>query len=492
MVEKRQLSDSEATIASVKRARKKPSQDLFAQLSDELIIRILSFIDQASLVQTSLASKRLHAIASDSQLWRNLYYRRFILPRAHRHPGFRSSGKPSHTPTRSFSQSQRAAWAEAAARRSGISTPTSDDAPEESDWKRHYRLRHNWTRGRCAVDEVDVHHGERESSPEWQTLVKVVEGLAVTVDAYEGIRAWDLKTRTTIASHTLEADDVPQRQPSCLAVSDTRIPRGVLDIAVGFHDGTFGFWQLRIPDRTMKQVYRKSSGVHDSIYAIACMHPYILTATELGVVSLYNFEAAEKAPRLVTSLKSHSTRPPLALSIRKAPSSIIASVSYTFDTISGWAIGIQDLTIDTSGVVTSRIASAIPSTTSDGPIRLCYNHPYLLATLPDNTLMLHLCRTSATSLSLSPATRLWGHTSGIADAEITPRGKAVSVSTRGNEIRLWELEGRVGGSSVAVQQRSVTEDMEERRSRVGFDEEMVIVLKEAQDGRDRLMVYDFT
>lgn len=492
MVEKRRLSGSPTAIAPTKRMRTKPSRDFFAQLSDELIIRILSFIDQPALIQTSLASKRLHTIASDSQLWRNLYYRRFILPRANRHPGFRISGKPSHTPTRSFSQSQRAVWAEAAARRSGISTPTSDDAPEESDWKRHYRLRHNWTRGQCAVDEVDVHHGQRESSPEWQTLVKVVEGLAVTVDAYEGIRAWDLKTRTTIASQTLERDDSPQRQPSCLSVSDTRMPSGMLDIAVGFHDGTFGFWQLSIRDRIMTQGYRKSSGAQDSIHAIACMHPYLLTATELGVVSLYNFEGPDHAPRLVTSLKSHSTRPPLALSIRKAPSSIIASVSYTFDTISGWAIGIQDLTIHASGTVTSRIASATLSTASDGPTRLCYNHPYLLATLPDNTLMLHLCRTNATSLSLSPATRLWGHTSGIADAEITPRGKAVSVSTRGNEIRLWELEGRVGGSSVAVQQRDAVDDMQERRSRVGFDDEMVVVLKEAQDGRDRLMVYDFT
>ena len=100
--------------------------------------------------------------------------------------------------------------------------------------------------------------------------------------------------------------------------------------------------------------------------------------------------------------------------------------------------------------------------------------------------------------------RLWGHTSGISDADITPRGKAVSVSTRGSEIRLWELEGKVGGSSVAVRPRqpdldevvssaSEGEDvqLDERKNWVGFDEKMVIVLKEAR-GRDSLMVYDFT
>jgi hypothetical protein len=106
---------------------------------------------------------------------------------------------------------------------------------------------------------------------------------------------------------------------------------------------------------------------------------------------------------------------------------------------------------------------------------------------------------------------LWGHTSGISDAEITPRGKAVSVSARGDEIRVWELEGRVGGSSVEVRPRQQQQDnnadaklsrpsdesfqiarLDDKRNCVGFDEEMVIVLKEAPNGRESLMVYDFT
>jgi hypothetical protein len=35
-------------------------------------------------------------------------------------------------------------------------------------------------------------------------------------------------------------------------------------------------------------------------------------------------------------------------------------------------------------------------------------------------------------------------------------------------------------------------EWEDRRNWVGFDDEMVIVLKEARDGRKSLMVYDFT
>lgn len=134
---------------------------------------------------------------------------------------------------------------------------------------------------------------------------------------------------------------------------------------------------------------------------------------------------------------------------------------------------------------------------------LCYTHPYLLATLPDNTLILYLCTTDVTSLSLSRGIRLWGHTSGIGDAEITSRGKAVSVSCRGDELRVWELEGRSGGRSVEIRASSGeggARDMrglgetvwDDKRSWVGFDDEMVIVLKEAKSGRESLMVYDFS
>lgn len=515
MPPKRRLSSS-ATSATSKRTRR---QNHLSALSDELIIRILSFVDERSLLETALVCKRLHSVTADAQLWREHYYRRFILPRAPR----------SSVRKLSFYTAQKSAWAEAAARRSGISTPSSDIAPQDMadalDWKKQYKLRHNWAKGQCAVAQVRVHELQRDPTLEWQTLVKVVEGLAVTADGQSGLRAWDLRTKNTIVEIDLDGS------PACLAVDDGRLPDGSLDVAVGFYDGTFGLWRLDIKRRLLSLVYRQAQSSLGKLSAIATGFPYVLTATEPGFISLYSFGADAAAPqdnitniesttttppKLLTSLKAHSTRSPLALSIRRTPASVVASIAYTFDAVGGWSIGIQDLAIHPTGAVTSRIASTLPSQTrtslssqaavlplssdgadveeSGGPTRLCYSHPYLLATLPDNTLVLHLCTSSATSLSISPAIRLWGHTSGISDAEITPRGKAVSVSTRGNEIRLWELEGRAGGTSVTVKPRqdASDEDEDERRHWVGFDEEMVIVLKEASDGRDSLVVYDFT
>ena len=82
------------------------------------------------------------------------------------------------------------------------------------------------------------------------------------------------------------------------------------------------------------------------------------------------------------------------------------------------------------------------------------------------------------------------------------------MSCRGEEIRVWELEGRSEGKSIEVKPtaKPATDDVsgstsvedgtlvqwDERRNWVGFDDEMVIVLKESKGGRESLMVYDFT
>lgn len=567
-------------------------RDIISTLSDELLVRILSFLDERTLLRISQVSRRLNRVTSDSQLWRPHYYRRFILPRAHRIPGFRT-GSNRNSSKLQYS-TQKSIWADGGwGRRGGFVGGVQEhsgpsNTADTVDWKKQYRLRHNWARGRCAVDEVQVREVERHSpSAEWQTLVKVVEGLAVTVDGMSGLRAWDLKTRRLLTHADLEITK-DTNQPSCLAVDDLDSGNGVLSIAVGFEDGTFAIWKLDVQKKKLMSLYRHSKSYFGELVAIAYGYPYVLTASRLGFISLFSFDQAEVSlpspqaetateagdlaafgistfspaennmrsntrdfeelafsqPHLLTSLKSHSTRPPLALSIRRTPASVVASIAYSFDAVGGWSIGIQDLDIKPSGlskpdVVTSRVAYTLPtqtrkSTTSspssspsgptlrnpiqllepeeDGPIRLCYSHPYLLATLPDNTLVLHLCTSTASALSISSGIRLWGHTSGISDAEITPRGKAVSVSTRGDEIRVWELEGRVGGRSVEVRPRTPNSDdesegdvsagkpetpvklsdLEDRKNWVGFDDEMVVVLKEARDGRESLMVYDFT
>ncbi|KAI1137537.1 hypothetical protein F5Y05DRAFT_72912 [Hypoxylon sp. FL0543] len=589
---KRPGADVASRSTASKRSRHTASPDLLSPLSDELLVRILTYLPLPDLLNTAPVSRRFYGLFGDSQIWKRLYYARFVLPRALRIPGFRDG---SAREGKLHYSSRRAIWADG--RRGGwVDMHASSLKDRSRDWKKQYKLRHNWSKGKCAVEELPLGREPAlvETRPSHKVLVKVTEGIAVTADAATGLRAWDLKTKQLLAQISLDEINF-EAAPSCLTIDDQRIQDNILDVAVGFSDGSFGVWQLDIRNSILMRRYHHEKSSNGELVGVAFSYPYLLTATKSVLISMYTFEGplgkdrsnytefgrgaaqgeatrddglqedsenentmkdskpksqgysaetALRAPYLLTSLKSHTSRAPLALSIRKTAGGIVASIAYTFSTLQGWSLGIQDLhlrpsttkTKSTPDITTTRLAYTIPVRTGpsqtlsspptpsrhvnsssppfqddelDGPINLCYTHPYLLATLPDNTLILYLCTSNATSLSISPGIRLWGHTSGISDAEITARGKAVSVSCRGEEIRVWELEGRAHGKSIEVRPtvKPITGDEErvdevapdstsviqwdDRRNWVGFDDEMVIVLKESK-GRESLMVYDFT
>lgn len=627
---RQRTGDNPTTLAA------RPGPDLLSPLSDELLIRVLSYLSLPHLLTVAPVSRRFHHLSEDSQLWKALYYARFVLPRAMRIPGFRDGKLDARMRDhRLHYKGRRTLWAdgrmgglvreEVERDNRGLPIPRphlDDDSIRKADkvnWKRQFKIRHNWARGKCAVEELKLDHNPtdlqqdnddalgKDELDKSKMLVKVIEGLAITADRTYGLRAWDLKTREVMAQARLQDErqkdeDTP---PSCLAIDDSHSDKGTLDVAVGFTNGSFGVWRLVVQDKALHQLYRHEPSSNGELMGMAYSHPYLLTATGSVLISLYTFDVPEiiddeddknddsagpipgpssdvpgchtaskgssphtlPAPYLMTSLKSHSSDPPLALSIRKMANTTIASIAYAFFTRQGWSIGIQDLHItlndnpkccpklitrlaytppfitsyrpfppvgrsstnpgpssSSAAAHTNTSSSASPSHNSSpsttatqdngpppptqcGPTTLCYTHPYLLATLPDNTLILHLCTSTSTTLSISPGIRLWGHTSGISDAEITARGKAVSVSSRGEEMRVWELEGRPSGvrsRSVEIRAggggRSLPRDKgaidmdrwEERRNWVGFDDEMVIVLKEDKGGRESLLVYDFT
>ncbi|OIW30784.1 hypothetical protein CONLIGDRAFT_573509, partial [Coniochaeta ligniaria NRRL 30616] len=573
-----------------------PKRDRLSPLSDELLLRVLSFLSVDQLLfSVSPVSGRFHRLAGDSQLWKAHYYARFVLPRAMRIPGFREGAGAQGEGHKLHYSGRRRLWADG--RRGGLVADKVRDQGERLglggyrdvveeershnpvNWKRQYKIRHNWARGKCAVEELRL--GEGEAETERKVLVKVIEGVAITADVRFGLRAWDLKTREVVAHMRLEDSDegddlVLDETPSCIAIDERDADDVTATVAVGFQNGGFAMWKLHLKDKRFERLYQHPKSRNGELIGMALSFPYLLTATRSVLVSLYTFDIPVEAsqisatdgqahprlpsPYLLTSLKSHTSRAPLALSIRTTATTTIASIAYTFSTRNGWSIGMQDLhikpnpkdlssapeitatklaytaAVDT-GISTpppsqsltpprplrasllsplpplspaSPLSPAASSTPEPGPTTLCYTHPYLLAALPDNTLVLHLVTSSSSTLSLTPGIRLWGHTSGISDAEITSRGKAVSVSGRGDEMRVWELEGgsaRLGpgsGRSVEIRasadgERGVEGETEEevgkwedRKNWVGFDDEMVIVLKEGRGGGESLLVYDFT
>ncbi|KAK7534043.1 F-box domain-containing protein [Phyllosticta citribraziliensis] len=531
-----------------KRTRGSSDTDRLSQLSDETLLRILSYLPIPSLNACQRVSKRFHAIACDSQLWKAAYYNRFVRPRASRLPGIKEVNTAGHL----YFSSRISKWLDEA---------SLVENGKETNWKRQYKLRHNWSRGTCDVAEIPL----LETPSTSPILVHFHDGIIYTADLESGLRAWSAgKGRNLIASIAL---DPQQPAPTCLTVDDKEHSSGSTDVVIGFGDGSFSIYSL---SRTIRQFWRPYSHPASSngiVSAVACAWPYLLTMNGMQLMSLYKFprrrneESGHEVldpPRLLYSLRSHTVWPPLSLSIRPSSEDLVASIAYALPTyLSGWTVGIQEMRITSEGkLVDSRLASAENSgfqslskrpfnspsdessryvtsksaATYSKPLSLSYTHPYLLSSHPDNTLTLYMVKSTKDSLSIGPGTRLWGHTSSVSGVHVAARGKAVSVSSRGDEIRVWELEGGMGSSSnrrrqpagelsIRIQpdqkqpssyELSATDHaapdvstslaMALRRADewtrtgdwVGFDEENVIVLREWGQGNQALVVYDFT
>lgn len=283
------------------------------------------------------------------------------------------------------------------------------------------------------------------------------------------------------------------------------------------------------------------------------------------LLSLYAFENLDDddnrlpPPRLLYSLRSHTVWPPVSLSLRLTASSLTAAIAFALPTyLTGWTVGVQELRLSHKGeLLTSRLATATDehaftlsayrsarsfspfedqtragstasNPSSSKPTSMSYSHPYLLVAHPDNTLSIYLVKSTASALSISSGDRLIGHTSSVSGAHVGGRGKAVSVSRLGDELRVWDLEGGItstkdrrrlhnGDMSVRVQPSNasntsgstqgdaaprtdglrfaldrVFDNPTENQGWVGFDEQNVIVLREKSEGSQALVVYDFT
>lgn len=148
---RRSSTGDQSALPIPKRTRTKHPLDHLTDLSDELLIRILHNLPIQTLLQCQRLSHRFYTLAGDSQLWKNLYYNRFVLPRALRIPG------PKTDAALHFS-SRGSKWLD-----------ENTLLGKKTDWKGQYKLRHNWSIGACEVQEIHV--ADRPSVP--SMLVKL-------------------------------------------------------------------------------------------------------------------------------------------------------------------------------------------------------------------------------------------------------------------------------------------------------------------------------
>ncbi len=417
----------------------------------------------------------------------------------------------------------------------------------QTDWKRQYKIRSNWHRGTARFHEVEV-----ATPPASAVFARVHKGLVFTVDAQSGLRVWsqsrawkDLLAQDSLGSST---------NPMSLAVDGES---GNIHIIVGFQSGCFKVFHFASNKELTLQL--KHAAESDApITSTALAMPYAVTMSSNRHVHLYHLVEDQTDQHrtwsvyVLTTLHADSPLQPASLALRNTSKTIIATISYAFNRLNaGWCLGLQEIKVGaTDGEVQSRMTSSIEtpleakyrgtskweissrsafSTPFSSPFALqpqlksaphsiSYSHPFLLASLCDNTIMSYVVTSDDTKLEISSGRRLWGHTSAISGAEVSNRGKAVSVSAKGDEIRVWELEDAMttvgrGKSSTQIQSQhaalcimaavarrgnglglavqEMSRELGFTRRWVGFDDEQVVVMGE-RDDRQIMACYDFT
>ena len=518
-------------------------------VSDELLLRILSFLPVEVLTICQSVSRRLNLVAGDSELWKKAYHNSFVQPRLDRLARYKRRTKSDRTLVSSR----------------GLNWLDENDLiryGRETDWQRRFKTRHRWSRGLCDLDEIVIPH----TPPTPRLVARMLDGVVHAADMDHGLRAWSYRDSKDLLALTARREwqkSSIKAKPISIAVDRSSEDGNTHQIVVGSDDGSLTCNKYIVSDRRYEFVYTTSSLSPSPVTAVAISGSYIATMAGNCALSLYRYRSDlnssqeqldDVGPNLVASLRSHMVHSTLSLSIRETSHSILVCLAYgSFTLTSGWSSGLQELRFDDRGnLLTSRLASAptkamhVPSRGFSGinsdtnverppchtskPTSISYYHPYLLMAHADNTLTLSMVTSTTDVLTISPKTRLWGHTSSVLGADIGPRGRAVSVSNRGGEIRVWQLEeaasisaSRILGisqidegsiklspenvrraepSSVQEPCRPATASRYRvipaaypqevvTREWVGFDEENVVVLNE-QHGSQSLAVYAFS
>ena len=487
----------EGWVQNISRRSGKGSQDFFATLTDEIALHVLSYLSEWDLCKFQLVSQWCNRLCNDSQVWRLKYLQRFV-------------------------------FLDRVAFNMHTKTPNSKSMPPpHSNWKRMYQIRHNWSIGKCRV----IRQTESQNKPSKSEMIKYPLAqyyghTIILVDLEHGIRVWkciklhgkELPSPDFILP--LPIDEFGS--PVCLTVDSSRNKSsGVIPFLIAFDSGNISTYNINWKETQVISSLH-TYAISGAPIVMAYCHPFLATLSCTNCFEAFKISDSAKLTKRAI-LRSSTVNLPCTLNIRevgnKDSGSVLVSIVHTVSLFtSGLSIGIQEIDIGDTPHIPTRVYTCIPLSRGDtsfarsqhvGPTSLTpptfisYNHPYLLTSHQDNSLTLYLVKSTRDVLKIGQPRRLWGHTSGVVRAQVASRGKAISVSLWGNEIRVWELEGVAAGKSiilpglvesVKVQGRNGedsgnTNEMDGNAKPVGYvgmDDEKVCVI------RDYITLYDFT
>ena len=477
-------------------------------LSDELLLRVLAYLPVEDLTRSEAVCRKIHGLAQDNELWREKYFDQFIKQRARRLPSLSSTISHARNTVVPRNASHRARW---------LDETHNIDAGLARKWKHVFKVKQNWSRGHARTSEVSM-----GTIP--GVRAKVHRGLLYTTDEENGLRIWQkgkLKITAQLSlGHCCSAFDIADEY-----------------ITIGYTSGLVSVYTFDGSHVVRLCDYDSDS----SIDSMAISWPYIMTMSQSSTINLLR-KLPDTGLKSIATLKSNVALSPAALSLRQTNGTLVAGMAYCFNQFnSGFCLGLQELRMNLEGsILNNRVTSSVSqslreSFSSKGqftsrststapfslhpdqmrePTSLSYNGCYVLASLPDNTLMLYTVTSTNEKLEINIGRRLWGHTSAVSAAEITSTGKALSISAKGDEIRYWEFEDLLASSSqqktsttihdlgslsnaigkrrdgLGLALKEVKREAALSRSSVSFDDEQAIVV-ERRNERQSIRCFDF-
>ena len=528
-----------------------------SKLSDEIFLHIFELLPLEQILLCQQVSHRWQKISTDTELWKKLYFTCFVKPRL------------AHVISRSRTRIAARDW---------WSNETTQQGQTRKDWKKLFKLRHNWHKGRCAISELDISNSlpypttfeppsqrsfwEEAVPSVWTPLVQFDGTIFVAVDKSAGLKAWDIGRiengmRKLVGSWQFQKYEQGWQLGTATALAlDSDEER--IDVAVGFESGGAMILQLQPAGGVDGEDFGFSvrfilppNSASEEILHLTYSHPYLLTLDSQHCFRAYLFDSSHlnlDRPQLLATLQAQALQGPCRLTMRKPKNGVqgrvTASIAYSMPLFhGGWSVGIQEVVLDCSspnGIAHTRIGTCIPSTYAltihpgqppshvhsvsipvASPTSISYSHPYLLTSHLDNTLTLYLARSNDKEITIGQPRRLWGHTTGVARAGVAGRGRAVSVSQVGGEVRVWELESiaaRASKADTEIEDGTVVGIIESVRVEnasgpkvgkelyldnipakspmsvdwIGFDEERVLVITSGHTKDKNVTMYDFT
>ncbi|KAF9062464.1 hypothetical protein BDP27DRAFT_1336660 [Rhodocollybia butyracea] len=265
-------------------------------LSDELVLSIFSHLDMKSLCAAQATSGNWSRLATDNELWKNLYLRTFGRPRLRGARGFvgRSDGRQI----------------KALPGRAG-------NVEELKDWKFMFRISSNWKNGRCAMEDLRPRNQGSESSH-----VLLVGSLTITATSQASLCPSVHLQSPTGVDHILSCPIAHSAHITTLALDQSAPSTAHIRLAVFLSSGEFRMFSINhnLPSLSHAEFAytpsRRSSRTCPIIKAVY-HHPLLITLSESFSLSFYDLSSGSAV--LTQTLTSFTTYPPTSLVLSTTP-----------------------------------------------------------------------------------------------------------------------------------------------------------------------------